>query len=231
MKKTVKIRDLLPLVEDSGYLTGEAKKILLKAVDALVRTFHATVLTAINKIKFNKYTNAVIKSVEERLKQESINRDPDNQLKHIIRQTNEAQKINDYIKEKLQMALSLKSGSIIMFQYINLNGSVSNRTGMVVGGSDGPNKVWFSSKSGEIFLKVIDLSKSTSGNSIYQLLKYLNNIEGDNSGRSTKMTFTDAVTNKDISSYISHNNFRSFNVSRISYLSTIKLNTLKGLAT
>lgn len=230
MKKRITVRDLVPLVESAGFLSSQAKQILIKSFDSVVRSFHTSVLTAINKIKFNKYTNAVINALEQRLKQDAINQS-DKQLKHIIKQSSEVVKVNDYMKEKFARVLSLKSGSVIMFQYTDEQGSVTNRTGLVVGGAEGPDKVFFISKGNEVFLKVLDMTKTTTPTAIYSILKYMNSIENSmnssskNKGRSLSMSFTDAVTNPNIRSYVSTNDFRSFNISRISYLSTIKLGT------
>lgn len=230
MKKRITVRDLVPLVESAGFLSSQAKQILIKSFDSIVRSFHTSVLTAINKIKFNKYTNAVINALEQRLKQDAINQS-DKQLKHIIKQSSEVVKVNDYMKEKFARVLSLKSGSVIMFQYTDEQGSVTNRTGLVVGGAEGPDKVFFISKGNEVFLKVLDMTKTSTPTAIYSILKYTNSIENSmdssskNKGRSMSMSFTDAVTNPNIRSYVSTNDFRSFNISRISYLSTIKLGT------
>lgn len=230
MKKRITVRDLLPIVESTGFLSNQAKQIVIKSFDSIVRSFHAAVLTTINKIKFNKYTNAIINSLEQRLKQDAQNQ-VDKQLKHIIKQSSEVTKINEYMKEKFARILSLKSGSIILFQYTDEQGSVTNRTGLVVGGSEGPDKVFFKSKDNELFLKVLDMTKSSTPTAIYSILKYMNNIENSmdssttNKGRSMSISFTDAVTNPNLRSYVSENNFRSFNISRISYLSTIKLST------
>jgi len=230
MKKRITVRDLVPLVESAGFLSSQAKQILVKSFDSVVRSFHTSVLTAINKIKFNKYTNAVINALEQRLKQDAINQS-DKQLKHIIKQSSEVVKVNDYMKEKFARVLSLKSGSVIMFQYTDEQGSVTNRTGLVVGGAEGPDKVFFISKDNEVFLKVLDMTKTKTPTAVYSLLKYMNSIENSmnssskNKGRSMSISFTDAVTNPNIRSYVSTNDFRSFNISRISYLSTIKLGT------
>jgi len=135
------------------------------------------------------------------------------------------------MKEKFARVLSLKSGSVIMFQYTDEQGSVTNRTGLVVGGAEGPDKVFFISKDNEVFLKVLDMTKTKTPTAVYSLLKYMNSIENSmnssskNKGRSMSISFTDAVTNPNIRSYVSTNDFRSFNISRISYLSTIKLGT------
>jgi len=50
MKKRITVRDLVPLVESAGFLSSQAKQILVKSFDSVVRSFHTSVLTAINKI-------------------------------------------------------------------------------------------------------------------------------------------------------------------------------------
>lgn len=226
MRKTFKVRDLLPTVEAGGYVTTEAKKILVKAFDSIVRALHVTVLTSINKTKFLKYSGAILNAVEARLKRDNQRLPEDNQLRSNTKQATETEKVNQYIKEKFERILTLKSGSVIVFQYIDENGSVSNRTGFVVGGSEGPDKTWFKAKNNEVYLKVIDVSKQ-SMEDIYSLLKTINSIENSNKGESTGFTFTNAITDPRLRSYVSYDNFRSFNANRVSYLSTLKIQNIK----
>lgn len=226
MRKTLRIRDLLPIVQAGGYATAEAKKILINAFDSLVRSLHTQILTSINKLKFLKYSLAISNAVEQRLKRDNQRLPENNQLRSVTKQASEVQKINEYIKEKFEHILTLKSGSVIVFQYVDENDSVTNRIGFVVGGSEGPDKTWFKAKNNEIYLKVIDISKQRS-ESIYSLLRVMNEIETSNKGESMGFTFTDAVTDPRLSSFVTYDNFRSFNANRVSYLSTLKIQSIK----
>ena len=133
MRKTLRIKDFTPQLTNLGFLPEEVKKILVKAFDSVVRSFHVTVLTIINKLKFIKYSNAVINSLEARIKSDYRNaKETSNQLRTSIKQSTEIEKVNDYMKEKFARVLSLKSGSIILFQYTDLTNRVTNRMGFVV---------------------------------------------------------------------------------------------------
>ena len=227
MRKTLRIRDFLPQVTNLGYLPAEAKKILIKSFDAVVRAFHVTALTVINKIKFLKYSNAVVNSLEARIKRDYQDaRRTSDQLRTTIKQSTEIEKINDYMKEKFARVLSLKSGSVIIFQYTDLNNRVTNRMGFVVGGSEGPDKVFFTSKEGEVFVKVIDIT-GVEMSYVYSLIKIKNDIKNLDKGQSTSVTFTDAITNPEYKGILSYDKFRSFNANKISYLSTLNLETIK----
>lgn len=227
MRKTIRLKDLVPKVEAMGYLPAEAKKIVLKGFDSIVRSFHVTVLTAINKIKFLKYSNSIINALEARVKRENQNQgSPTDQIRNVIKQSTESTKVNDYMKEKFARVLSLRSGSVIIFQYTDLNGQVTNRMGFVVGGSEGPEKVYFTSKSNEVFVRVIDISKSNMSD-VYDLIKSQSSIRDDDSGESPDITFGDAILNPRYKRVLSYDNFRSFNANRINYLSTLKFETTK----
>lgn len=227
MRKIKTLREMLPVIESSGYLTNEAKRILLKSTDSIVRSFHILKLTNINKIIFLKYFSKILESIKLRLKSKTSAKSTDN-VTSDIKQATETEKINDYIKEKLQKALTVRSGSVIVFQYTDEQGITTNRTALVIGGSEGPQKTWFTSKDGEVFLRTVDLSKLSDLNYIFKALERQQTIEEDNKGRSPDISYGNMFGVAEFKSLSPYNNFRSFNVNRISYMSTIKLGSTKS---
>lgn len=226
MRKVKTLREILPAIETAGYLTSEAKRILIKSTDSIVRSFHVLKLTNINKIIFLKYFSKIIESVKLRLKAKNVPKESDN-ITSDIKQSTETDKVNDYIKEKLQRALTVKSGSVIVFQYTDEQGTTTNRTAMVVGGNEGPERTWFTSKDGEVFLRAIDLSKLSDLNEIFKVLQRQQSIQDDNKGKSPDISYGNMFGVAEFRTLSPYNNFRSFNVNRISYMSTIKLGSTK----